>query len=67
MPSVFLSSLFCVLLVPELLNEFYSHLAHKNLCIIGRCPVNTNILVPKIEALHTHIQTYNYNILRKRL
>jgi hypothetical protein len=60
-----LSVRFCALLVPEWLDEFYSPSAHSNLCIIGRCPVTTNIIVPKIEALHRRIQTHNF--LRKRL
>jgi hypothetical protein len=65
MLPVSLSVCFCASLVPARLDEFYSLSAHKNLCIIGRCPVTTNILVPKIEALHRRIQTHNS--LRKRL
>jgi hypothetical protein len=41
----------CALLAPEWLDEFYSYLVFKSLSIIDHCPVNVDILAPKIEAL----------------
>jgi hypothetical protein len=38
-------------LMPEQLDGFYSCSLFKNLCIVGQCLVNMNILAPKIEAL----------------
>jgi hypothetical protein len=37
-----------VSLVPEQLSRFYSCSIFKSLAIIGLCPVNLNILAPKI-------------------
>jgi hypothetical protein len=34
-------------LPPEWLDEFYSYSVFMRLSIMGRCPVNTNILAPK--------------------
>lgn len=48
---VFMYVCMCALLAPEWLDEFYSYSVFKSLSIIDQCPVNMDILTPKIEAL----------------
>jgi hypothetical protein len=40
----------CALLVPELLDRFFHVWYLKSLSIIGECPLNVNILAPKVGA-----------------
>jgi hypothetical protein len=57
----------CVSLAPERLGGFYSYLVLNNLFITGRLPLNMNILVPKIRALHLCPKEENVSFLESRL
>jgi hypothetical protein len=41
----------CLWLAPERLDKSYLYSVFKSFSVIGQCPVNMNILVPKIESL----------------
>lgn len=41
----------CIFLTPEQFNRFYLYLVFKSLFVINQCPVNMNILVPKVGTL----------------
>jgi hypothetical protein len=50
-------------LVPEQLDGFHSCSLLKNLCIVGQCLVNMNILAPKIGALQMGPKIQNGSFL----
>lgn len=54
-----MSQCMCSSLASEMSEGFDSYLKLLRLYIIGRCKVNTNILVPKTEALHSGLGTQN--------
>jgi hypothetical protein len=41
----------CPLLVPKQFDRFYLYFVFKSLSIVGQCPLNKNILAPKIGSL----------------
>jgi hypothetical protein len=53
----------CASLVPERLDGFYSYFVFQNLSVIGRCPMDTKILAPKIVALQVGRKIRNGDFL----
>jgi hypothetical protein len=53
--------------MPEELDGFYSYSLFKNSCIVGQCPVNMNILAPKIWALQMGPKNTKWHFSQKQL
>jgi hypothetical protein len=52
-------------LAAEKFHGFHSYSIFESLTIIGRCPVNINILAPKAGPLHWSPQTQKWDFLKK--
>jgi hypothetical protein len=57
----------CYSLASEQFDTFYSYSVFMNLSVLDLCPVNMNIITPKVGALQAPHEKQNCNFLKKWL